>query len=329
MSENQNSVLVNDLTKSFGGFTAVDQVNFTIPKGEIFGLLGPNGAGKTTTIRMLCGILKPTSGQGSVLGFDISKKPEEIKKRIGYMSQHFSLYNDLTARENIQFYASIYGVPRAIRGNRVEELIETSGLKDHSKELTGNLSGAWRQRLALACAIAHNPPMLFLDESTAGVDPVSRREFWDLIYDLAGKDVSVLATTHYMDEAEYCNTVGMMYQGKLIANASPDELKDKLPGILFQLECNKPVEAEGVLDGLSEVVDSSVHGVLVHVVVRRKKDKNIVLSLLAKNGIEVERMEEIEPSLEDVFITMVESSRSAGEAQEETLLPGVFSEQGE
>jgi len=329
MSENQNSVLVNDLTKSFGGFTAVDQVTFSIPKGEIFGLLGPNGAGKTTTIRMLCGILKPTSGQGSVLGFDISKEPEEIKKRIGYMSQHFSLYNDLTARENIQFYASIYGVPRAIRGNRVEELIEISGLKDHSKELTGNLSGAWRQRLALACAIAHNPPMLFLDESTAGVDPVSRREFWDLIYDLAGKDVSVLATTHYMDEAEYCNTVGMMYQGKLIANASPDELKDELPGILFQLECNKPVEAERVLDGLSIVVDSSVHGVLVHVVVRRKNDKKKVLSLLENNGIEVVRMEEIEPSLEDVFITMVESSRSAGKALDNTLLHGVFSEQGD
>jgi len=329
MPENQNSVLINDLTKRFGGFTAVDQVNFSIPRGEIFGLLGPNGAGKTTTIRMLCGILKPTSGQGSVLGFDISRKPEEIKKRIGYMSQHFSLYNDLSARENILFYASIYGVPRAIRGNRVEELIETSGLKDHSSELTKNLSGAWRQRLALACAISHNPPMLFLDESTAGVDPVSRREFWDLIYDLAGNDVSVLATTHYMDEAEYCNTVGMMYQGKLIANASPDELKDALPGILFQLDCDKPVEAESILDGLSEVVDSSVHGVLVHVVVRRKKDKNKVLSLLEKHGIEVERMEEIEPSLEDVFITMVESSRSAGQSQENELLPGVFSGQGE
>jgi len=329
MSENTNSVLVSDLTKSFGSFTAVDQVNFSIPKGEIFGLLGPNGAGKTTTIRMLCGILKPTSGQGSVLGFDISKKPEEIKKRIGYMSQHFSLYNDLTARENIQFYASIYGVPRAIRGNRIEELIEISGLKDHSTELTKNLSGAWRQRLALACAIAHNPPMLFLDESTAGVDPVSRREFWDLIYDLAGKDVSVLATTHYMDEAEYCNTVGMMYQGKLIANASPDELKDDLPGILFQLDCDKPVEAESVLDGLSEVVDSSVHGVLVHVVVRRKKDQNKILTLLENNGIQVERLEEIEPSLEDVFITMVESSRRAGQAQEKPLLSGVFSEQGE
>ena len=329
MLENQNSVLVIDLTKSFGEFTAVDQINFSIPKGEIFGLLGPNGAGKTTTIRMLCGILRPSSGQGSVLGFDISRKPEEIKKRIGYMSQHFSLYNDLTARENIQFYASIYGVPRSIRRKRIEELIETCGLKDHSNELTRNLSGAWRQRLALACAIAHNPPMLFLDESTAGVDPVSRREFWDLIYDLAGKDVSVLATTHYMDEAEYCNNVGMMYQGKLIANASPDELKDALPGILYQLECNKPVKAEGVLDGLPEVVDSSVHGVLVHVVVQRKKDKNKVLSLLVENGIEVTRMEEIEPSLEDVFITMVESSRSAGQEQDNALLPGVFSEEGE
>jgi ABC-2 type transport system ATP-binding protein len=328
MLDESKSVVVQDLTKRFGKFTAVDRINFEIPRGEVFGLLGPNGAGKTTAIRMLCGILLPTSGNGSVLGFDITRQPEEIKKRIGYMSQHFSLYNDLTARENIQFYAAIYGVSYNERQQRVEELVEMAGLSDHHRELTKNLSGAWRQRLALACAIAHNPPMLFLDESTAGVDPVSRREFWDLIYDLAGKDVSVLATTHYMDEAEYCNTVGMMYQGSLIANASPDELKSDLPGILFQLECDRPIEAERILDGLSEVVDSSVHGVLVHVVVNRKRDKSRVANFLASNGIEVFRLEEVEPSLEDVFITMVETNRSIDHGTDIGLQPGIFSDQG-
>ena len=243
MPDRELSVQTRDLSKRFGDFTAVDRVSFEIPEGEIFGLLGPNGAGKTTAIRMLCGILRPSGGTGSVMGYEISRQPEEIKKRIGYMSQHFSLYNDLTARENIQFYASIYGVPRNERRDKVVDLLEMAGLTGHAGELTRNLSGAWRQRLALACAIAHQPPMLFLDESTAGVDPVSRREFWDLIYELAGSGVSVLATTHYMDEAEYCNRVGMMYRGMLIANASPDELKASLPGVLFQLECDRPVEA--------------------------------------------------------------------------------------
>ncbi|MFN2144400.1 MAG: ABC transporter ATP-binding protein, partial [Anaerolineales bacterium] len=196
MEVHDNAVHVQNLTRKFGDFTAVNNISFSIPKGEIFGLLGPNGAGKTTTIRMLCGIIESTEGSGTVLGYDINEEPEEIKKRIGYMSQKFSLYNDLTARENIMFYASIYGVPREKRAARVAELIEMSGLTGHEKELTINLSGAWRQRLALACAVVHDPPMLFLDEATAGVDPISRREFWDLIYEMAGKGVSVLATTH-------------------------------------------------------------------------------------------------------------------------------------
>lgn len=323
-----NAVQVDNLTRRFGSFTAVNEINFRIPKGEIFGLLGPNGAGKTTAIRMLCGILRPTAGKGSVLGFDIAREPEQIKKRIGYMSQHFSLYNDLTARENLDFYAAIYGVPRSIRPSRVSELIEISGLETHRNDLTRNLSGAWRQRLALACAIAHDPAMLFLDESTAGVDPVSRREFWDLIYDLAGKDVSVLATTHYMDEAEYCNTVGMMYQGQLIANASPEDLKSNLPGMLFQIDCEKPIEAEAILDEVPEVIDSSVHGVLVHAVIKKKRDQAHVENALKQAGIAVRRMEEIEPSLEDVFITMVESSRVSGIGADPGLSSGVFSEQG-
>jgi len=305
-----NAVKTQNLTKRFGNFTAVDNVNFYIPKGEIFGLLGPNGAGKTTTIRMLCGILQPTSGTGSVLGFDIKKDPEEIKKQIGYMSQKFSLYDDLTAYENIEFYASIYGVPRSERGNRIDELIEMAGLKDHRSELTRSLSGAWRQRLALACAIAHKPPMLFLDEATAGVDPVSRREFWDLIYEMAGTGVSVLATTHYMDEAEYCNTIGIMYGGELIALASPDGLRDKLSGVLYQIDCNHPRQAKALFDTLPGVLDAAIHGIQVHVLVELGQEKTRIKNELEKANIRVDLIEEIQPSLEDIFISMVEENLS-------------------
>jgi ABC-2 type transport system ATP-binding protein len=310
MNDFVNVVETESLTKRFGSFTAVDNVDFYIPKGEIFGLLGPNGAGKTTIIRMLCGILLPSDGSGTVLGFDITRHPEEIKKRIGYMSQKFSLYNDLRANENIEFYAAIYGVPREERHRRVEELIEMSGLKGRERELTRNLSGAWRQRLALACAIAHNPPMLFLDEATAGVDPVSRREFWDLIYAMAGRGISVLATTHYMDEAEYCNTIGMMYRGKLIAVASPDGLKRELPGTLFQVDCEQPARAEGILTQLSGVIDVSIHGAQLHVVSDSPKLEKSITRALSREGIEFHQIEQIQPSLEDVFISMVEENRA-------------------
>ena len=235
-----NSVEVNHLTRNFNNFFAVNDISFYIPQGEIFGLLGPNGAGKTTTIRVLCGIMLPSSGSVNVLGYNVTRNPNEVKSRIGYMSQKFSLYNDLTPVENINFYASIYGVPKKERADRVKELIKMADLSGHERQLTRNLSGAWRQRLALACAIVHRPSMIFLDEATAGVDPVSRREFWDLIYTLASEGVSVLATTHYMDEAEYCNTIGMMYQGKLVALASPETLKNNLPGVLVQLDCDRP-----------------------------------------------------------------------------------------
>lgn len=210
----ENTIEVKNLVKTFGKFRAVDDISFYIPQGEIFGLLGPNGAGKTTTIRMLIGLLRPDSGSAHVLGFDVRKKPEEVKKRIGYMSQKFSLYNDLTVRENLDFYAAIYNnMPFRQRRERVDEMLEMVDLSHIQRSQTRSLSGAWRQRLALACAIIHRPKMLFLDEATAGVDPVARRQFWDLIYRLASEGISVLATTHYMDEADYCNTIAMMYQG--------------------------------------------------------------------------------------------------------------------
>jgi ABC-2 type transport system ATP-binding protein len=302
----KNAVETHDLTRKFGDFTAVDRVNFYIPEGEIFGLLGPNGAGKTTTIRMLCGILRPTGGNAFVLGYNATREAETIKSRIGYMSQKFSLYNDLTAYENLMFYASIYGVPSEIRAKRIAELIELSGLRGVEQEQTRNLSGAWRQRLALACAIAHKPPMLFLDEATAGVDPVSRREFWDLIYQMAGEGISVLATTHYMDEAEYCNTVGLMHQSKLIAVRSPDSLKESLDGVLFELACDKGNQAVTVLDQLPGVIDAAMHGVRVHVLLEKAILRGRIERVLRRNGIQIYGIEEVLPSLEDVFISMVE-----------------------
>ncbi|OQA18221.1 MAG: putative ABC transporter ATP-binding protein YbhF [Chloroflexi bacterium ADurb.Bin360] len=294
------------LTKRFGDFTAVNQVSFEIPRGEIFGLLGPNGAGKTTTIRMLCGILEPTAGEARVMGYDVAKHAEEVKQRIGYMSQKFSLYDDLTVYENLGFYANLYGVPREKLKPRLAELIAMAGLRGHEKQLTRDLSGAWRQRLALACAIVHEPPMLFLDEPTAGVDPVSRREFWEMIYQLAGQGVSVLATTHYMDEAEFCNVIGMMYRSRLIALSDPDSLREGVIGVLFEVDCQEPGRAELVLKDLPLVQDVAAHGVLLHVQVASEKQRAELEQTLQSNGIVVERIERILPSLEDIFVSLVD-----------------------
>ena len=302
----EKAVEATQLTKTFGDFTAVDHVSFEIPKGEIFGLLGPNGAGKTTTIRMLCGILTPTSGHARVAGYDIASQPEEVKQRIGYMSQKFALYDDLTVYENLDFYANLYGVPRDKVKKRIAELIDMAGLHEHQKQLTSDLSGAWRQRLALSCAIVHEPPMLFLDEPTAGVDPVSRREFWEMIYRLAGEGVSVLATTHYMDEAEFCNVIGMMYRSRLIALNDPDSLKEEMKGDLFEVDCSDPARGEQIIKDLPITRDVAVHGVLLHVLVDSEKDRRGLEKALQSGGIIVERIEHILPSLEDVFISLVE-----------------------
>lgn len=303
---NENAVEAVNLTKIFGDFTAVDHVSFEIPRGEIFGLLGPNGAGKTTTIRMLCGILAPASGAARVMGFDVFEQPEDVKQRIGYMSQKFSLYNDLTVSENLDFYANLYGVPRDKVKPRLAELIEMAGLRGHEKQLTADLSGAWRQRLALACAIVHEPPMLFLDEPTAGVDPVSRREFWEMIYNLAGQGVSVLATTHYMDEAEFCNMIGMMYRSRLIALNDPDSLKEGMEGILLEVDCDTPGRAELVLAAIPGVTDVAAHGVLLHALVDEEKAGKAFEKALRNEGIKTRRIERVLPSLEDVFVSLVE-----------------------
>ena len=219
------SVHVRDLTRRFGDFVAVDRVSFDVREGEVFGLLGPNGAGKSTTIRMLCGLLAPTDGDATVAGFDVRTHPESVKRHIGYMSQRFSLYEDLTAEENIDFFGGIYRIPAGKRRERKEWAIRMAGLSEHRRARAGHLSGGWKQRLALGCAILHEPPILFLDEPTSGTDPISRRSFWDLIYTLSDGGTTVFVTTHYMDEAEYCDRLGLVYRGKLAALGSPGELK--------------------------------------------------------------------------------------------------------
>ncbi len=312
-----NAVEVTNLSRKFNDFYAIDDISFYIPQGEIFGLLGPNGAGKTTTIRVLCGIMLPSSGSATVLDYDVTQDPEAVKSRIGYMSQKFSLYNDLTPVENLMFYASIYGVPKKERAERVKELINMADLTGHERKLTRNLSGAWRQRLALACAIVHRPAMIFLDEPTAGVDPVSRREFWDLIYDLAGQGVSVLATTHYMDEAEYCNTIGMMYDGRLVAVASPETMKDNLPGVLVQLESDQPGEALALLEKQPGIIGTAIHGALVHLTMQDISFEQQIKAALANANITINGWEIIQPSLEDVFISMVSEQLSTAENQAE------------
>jgi len=222
------AVTLRDLSRTFGDFVAVNRVSLDVKKGEIFGFLGPNGAGKSTTIRMLCGILKPTSGSGTVAGFDIIRDAEKIKSSIGYMSQKFSLYEDLTVEENIDFYSGIYKIPAEKKTARKEWVVEMAGLAEHRNSRTAILSGGWKQRLALGCAILHEPPIIFLDEPTSGVDPISRRNFWDLIYHMADQGVTVFVTTHYMDEAEYCDRLGLIYRGELIALGTPEELKARI-----------------------------------------------------------------------------------------------------
>jgi ABC-2 type transport system ATP-binding protein len=225
MMAGEQTVVIEDLVKRFGKFTAVDHVSLSVSKGEIFGFLGPNGAGKSTTIRMLCGLLTPTSGRASVAGFDVASQPEKIRENIGYMSQKFSLYDDLTVEENIEFFSGIYGVAKDKREQRKEYVLDMAGIRERRDSLTGLLAGGWKQRLALGCAILHKPPILFLDEPTSGVDPIARRSFWDLIYTLSEAGNTVFVSTHYMEEAEYCHRLALMYKGRVIALGTPEELK--------------------------------------------------------------------------------------------------------
>ncbi|HEY3377615.1 MAG TPA: ABC transporter ATP-binding protein [Armatimonadota bacterium] len=303
------AVEVHDLVKRFGDFVAVDRVSFAVPRGEIFGFLGSNGAGKSTTIRMLCGLLVPTSGQGTVAGFDILTESERIKAHIGYMSQKFSLYEDLTVEENIEFYGDIYGVPPARLSERRQWILEMANLTERARSLTGELAMGWKQRLALGCAMIHEPEVLFLDEPTGGVDPASRRNFWDLIYTVAGQGVTVFVTTHYMDEAEHCDRLGLIDAGHLIALGSPRELKERyVAGTLLEVCATPIMTALDVLAAEPAAKEVAIFGSALHVVAEGTEAIAPIRQALERGGATVTGIEPIVPSLEDVFVALIEQA---------------------
>jgi ABC-2 type transport system ATP-binding protein len=303
-----NAVEIRDLVKRFGSFVAVDHVNLEVQRGEIFGFLGPNGAGKSTTIRMLCGLLKPTSGSATVGGLDISSQSEAVKQNIGYMSQRFSLYDDLSVEENIDFFSGIYSVPRDRRAARKDYVLRMAGIEERRSSLTGLLSGGWKQRLALGCAILHEPPILFLDEPTSGVDPIARRTFWDLIYQLSAAGNTVFVSTHYMDEAEYCHRLALMYRGKVIALGTPAELKTSLSSHnLFHLEVSDLLGGMNALEKVPGLSDIAVFGGGLHVTAAdAERAVPDMRSALEQAGISAPVLEAIQPSMEDVFVAMIE-----------------------
>ncbi|MCL6566454.1 MAG: ABC transporter ATP-binding protein [Acidobacteriia bacterium] len=306
MREADPSVVVEDLVKRFGTFTAVDRISLTVQRGEVFGFLGPNGAGKSTTIRILCGLLRPTSGRALVAGHDVAREPERVREHIGYMSQRFSLYNDLRVLENLRLFAGLYRVPPRVARERMEWVLEMAGLRGREHALTATLAAGWKQRLALGCAVLHRPPILFLDEPTSGVDPAQRRQFWELIHSMAAEGVTVFVTTHYMDEAEYCNRLALIDRGQIVALGTPSELKRRaLPGELLLLEAEPLGEVLAAVRGFPGVLDAAVFGNALHLVVSSAAD--LVPGLrahLTAAGFAVHRIVPIRPSLEDVFVTL-------------------------
>ena len=304
------TVEVMDLVKQFGSFTAVDHVSFSVSRGEVFGFLGPNGAGKSTTIRMLCGLLLPTAGTGKVGGFDILSESEKIKENIGYMSQRFSLYEDLTIEENIDFYADIYNVPYQKMQSRIDWVYDLTKLGSRRRSLTGELPLGLKQRLALGCAVIHEPPILFLDEPTSGVDPISRRNFWELIYHLAHQGTTVFVTTHYMDEAEHCDRLAMIYRGKVVAIGSPDSMRETaVQGTLLELEAEPLMDALEALEGEPLILDVAVFGATLHLRVTQVEEAtDAIARRLEGCGISRHSLNPIRPSLEDVFVSLVEQA---------------------
>jgi ABC-2 type transport system ATP-binding protein len=305
------AVETRGLTKRFGSLVAVDHLDLRVRRGELYGFLGPNGAGKSTTLRMLCGIMEPTEGEGRVLGIDLRQNPERVKSAIGYMSQRFSLYDDLTVSENLTFYARVYMVPRGERGPRIERMVRLADLVGRERQLAGELSGGYRQRLALACALVHGPQLIFLDEPTAGVDPVSRRTFWALIRRLADEGTTILVTTHYMDEAELCDSLGFIYQGKLIATGSPASIKNEAFGrAVVEVATADPraaAEALGDWEAVEEVV--RVGARLRLIVAPGGPDARAVAEFLRARGLDVSLAAEVEPSVEDLFVSFVDKAR--------------------
>ena len=313
------AVSVRNLERRFGQFIAVNRVSFDVKRGEIFGFLGPNGAGKSTTIRMLTGILAPSGGDGTVAGFDIGRESEKIKSHIGYMSQKFSLYEDLTVEENIDFYSGIYRIAPEKKRQRKEWVLEMAGLTEHRHSRTAILSGGWKQRLSLGCAILHEPPIIFLDEPTSGVDPNSRRQFWELIYELTGQGVTIFVTTHYMDEAEYCDRLALIYRGEMIASGTPNSLKTEMMSEeILEVICDQPQDAMEDIEQLDGVKEAALFGKGLHVVT---SDSTLaarqIRAWLAERNDVTAKVEQIPPSLEDVFVSLIEARDRAEQPQQE------------
>ena len=305
-------VEVRDLTRRFGDFTAVDSVTFRVRSGEIFGFLGPNGAGKTTTMKMLTGLLPPTSGEGRVDGLDIRADRRAIKRRIGYMSQRFSLYADLTVGENIELFAGLYGVTDQRLDERHRWILEMAELEGEEDRVTETLPLGWKQRLALGCAMVHEPPILFLDEPTSGVDPVARRRFWDLIYGMAEGGTTIFVSTHYMEEAEYCHRLALLNRGRLIALDTPDALRQRVVDPILEVEAEDPPRAVEILVSSDGIIEAAMFGRTLHVTVEDEEvGARTVRRLLAEAGLEVERVAPVTPSLEDVFVSLVRAEGGA------------------
>ncbi|SRR5579875_831366 len=312
------SVIVEDLVKRFGAFTAVDHLTFEARRGEVFGFLGPNGSGKSTTIRILCGLLRPTSGRARVAGYDVAREPEAVRQHIGYMSQKFSLYNDLTVMENLRFYGGLYSVTGALLRERIAWALQMAGLEGREHRRTAVLPGGWKQRLALGCALLHRPPIVFLDEPTSGVDPLSRRRFWELIQQMAAEGVTVFVSTHYMDEAEYCNRLALLMRGRMIALGAPSELKlDAVQGDLMLLEADSLQRAIDIVRLLPQIRDTAVFGNGLHLVVARAAEaENAIRQAMAAAGVGIVRLQVIRPSLEDAFVALTtRASESEAEAR--------------
>ncbi len=312
------SIEVKSLTKKFGGFTAVNGVSFEVGRGSIFGFLGANGAGKSTTIRMLCGLLDPTSGTATVGGLDVGREPEQVKRIIGYMSQRFSLYEDLTVVENIRFFGGVYGLSKKAVASRLPWVLEMAGLRGRERSLTRTLSVGWKQRLALGCAVLHEPEIVFLDEPTGGVDPASRRRFWELINELSERKVTVFVTTHYLDEAEYCNDIRLIHAGRIVAGGSPRQLKDEvIRNPILEVASERAVDALEVLQKEPWVLETSIFGTSLHVSVADETEgRRLIRERLAREGIVPERIDRIVPSLEDVFIHKIEEQSGSRGSEE-------------
>jgi ABC-2 type transport system ATP-binding protein len=313
MNQIEASVAVQNLTKRFGKFVAVDNVSFEARPGEIFGFLGPNGSGKSTTIRILCGLLRPSSGLATVAGINVAQSPEAVRQHIGYMSQKFSLYNDLRVSENLEFFAGMYSVPRKEIPARIAWALKMAGLEGREHTPTSALAVGWKQRLALGCAVLHRPPIIFLDEPTSGVDPVSRRQFWDLIHSMVAQGVTVFVTTHYMDEAEYCNRLVLLDRGRIVAMGTPTELKShSMKGQLLMIEADPLGPALEMLQTAPEVLDAAVFGNGIHVVVADAAVTGPKLrALLEARQFRVGRTEQIAPSLEDVFVSLTAAKNAS------------------